>query len=80
MRLNRHLAKSNKSGGKVSHGLTKRRKAEADSFLAAARAELSRLEKEAVPLRLSPLSKRSKVDGSATTNEKALVVSISADG
>jgi GH24 family phage-related lysozyme (muramidase) len=49
------FGKFNKSGGKVSHGLTKRRKAEADSFLAAARAELARLEKEAVPLRLSPL-------------------------
>jgi hypothetical protein len=73
------FGKFNKSGGKVSHGLTKRRKAEADSFLAAAR-ELARLEKEAVPLRLPPLSKRSKVDGSATTNEKALVVSISAAG
>lgn len=41
------FAKWNQSGGKVLDGLTKRRKAEADRFLEAARAELTALEKAA---------------------------------
>ena len=36
----------NKSDGRVSAGLTRRRYAEADDFLAEARAELNKLEKE----------------------------------
>jgi lysozyme len=41
------FAKFNMAGGKVNLGLTKRRKAEADRFLAAARVDLAQLEKKA---------------------------------